>query len=95
MQVGVLDFADSSRDEPGSVCIYSALEYEIVVDKAFGPEGPAVIATVRETDMSLVAKDVVDNYLGVAGPATAANVQVRIEFDLVVLGKDVELADVE
>ena len=95
MQVGVLDFAHGARNKPGTVCIDRALEYEVVVDKAFGPECTAVVAPVREAYMALIVKHVVDNYLRVACPATAADIQVRVEFDLVVFSKNVQLSNVE
>ena len=76
MQVGILDFADGSRNEPGAVGVNGSVENEIVVDKSLGPEGSSVIAAVRETDMSLFVKDVVDDDLRVARPAAPADVEI-------------------
>ena len=89
MQVGILDFTDGSRNEPGSVGIDGSVEDKVVVDKSFGPEGSSVIATVRETDMALVVKDVVNDDLRVASPAASADIEIRVELDFVVFGKDV------
>ena len=89
MQVGILDFTDGSRNEPGSVGIDGSVEDKVVVDKSFGPEGTAVVTAVRKTDVALVVKDVVNDDLRVASPAASADVQIRVKLDFVVFGKDV------
>ena len=89
VQVGVLDFTDGSRNEPGSVGIDGSVEDKVVVDKSFGPEGTAVVTAVRKTDVALVVKDVVNDDLRVASPAASADVQIRVKLDFVVFGKDV------